>query len=69
MYLESGDLIALIIALGCSIAVVITSAVANARLTKSRDYWRQIAIMSDKDKELWFAPDCSCGNNQAHNVR
>ena len=49
MYLESGDLIALIIALGCSIAVVITSAVANARLTRQVKYWRDAYLTAEKD--------------------
>jgi hypothetical protein len=37
--LSSGDLIALTIALTSSIIVIITTAIANYRLTESRDYW------------------------------
>lgn len=48
MYLESGDLIAVVIALGTSIALMITSAVANARLTRQRDYWRQMAMYDNR---------------------
>jgi hypothetical protein len=52
MYLESGDLIAIIIALGTSIALMITSAVANARLTRQVNYWRQVAMYDNRtDKE------------------
>lgn len=69
MYLQPLDIVAITIALVAAVALIITSACANARLTKSRDYWRQIAIMSDDDKELWFAPDCSCESNQTHHVR
>lgn len=38
--LSSWDLVALTIALTSSLIVVITTAVANHRLTESRDYWR-----------------------------
>jgi hypothetical protein len=38
--LSSGDLIALTIALTSSIIVIITTGIANYRLTESRDYWR-----------------------------
>jgi len=38
--LSSGDLVALTIALTSSIIVIITTAIANHRLTESRDYWR-----------------------------
>ena len=41
MYLQVTDLIAIVIALGVSVTLVITSAVANARLTQSRDYYRK----------------------------
>ena len=38
--LSAWDLVALTIALTSSLIVVITTAVANHRLTESRDYWR-----------------------------
>ena len=38
--LEAWDLVALTIALTSSLIVVITTAIANHRLTESRDYWR-----------------------------
>ncbi len=38
--LSAGDLVALTIALTASLIVIITTAVANHRLTESRDYWR-----------------------------
>jgi len=38
--LTSWDLVALTIALTSSLIVIITTAVANHRLTESRDYWR-----------------------------
>ena len=41
--LSAGDLVALTIALTSSIIVIITTAIANHRLTESRDYWRDEA--------------------------
>jgi len=41
MYLSTMDILATIIALSVSITFVITTAIANARLTASRDEWRQ----------------------------
>jgi hypothetical protein len=38
--LTAWDLVALTIALTSSLIVIITTAVANHRLTESRDYWR-----------------------------
>lgn len=38
--LSAWDLVALTIALTSSLIVVITTAIANHRLTESRDYWR-----------------------------
>jgi hypothetical protein len=38
--LTTWDVIALTIALTSSLIVIITTAVANHRLTESRDYWR-----------------------------
>jgi hypothetical protein len=40
MYLSATDLVAIIIALGTSVTLVITSAVANARLTRSVQEYR-----------------------------
>ena len=38
--LSAWDLVALTIALTSSLIVITTTAVANHRLTESRDYWR-----------------------------
>lgn len=38
--LQAWDVVALTIALTSSLIVIITTAVANHRLTESRDYWR-----------------------------
>ena len=38
--LSASDLVALTIALTASLIIVITTAVANYRLTESRSYWR-----------------------------
>lgn len=40
MILSTWDMLALIIALGTSLTLIITSALHNARLTRSRDTWR-----------------------------
>lgn len=40
MFISVGDLFAIAIALGTATALVITSAVRNAQLTKSRDAYR-----------------------------
>mgnify|MGYP007090109855 FL=1 len=44
MYLSELDIIGISIALVLSIALIITSATANARLTRNRDYWRSEAL-------------------------
>ena len=41
MYLATTDLIAVVIALSTSITLIITTALANARITKSRNEWRK----------------------------
>jgi hypothetical protein len=38
--LSAWDLVAVTIALTSSLIVIVTTAVANHRLTESRDYWR-----------------------------
>ena len=49
--LSAGDLVALTIALTSSIIVIITTAIANYRLTESRDYWRAEALWyTEKDQ-------------------
>jgi len=60
MYLSNLDIVAITIALVSLMALVITSATANARLTRERDYWRQWAMYSDEEKSLITADDCSC---------
>lgn len=42
MYLTSWDLAGIILALVVSLTLVITTAIANARLTKNRNYWRSV---------------------------
>lgn len=42
--LSAGDLVALTIALTSSLIVIATTAIANYRLTESRNYWRDVAI-------------------------
>jgi hypothetical protein len=44
MYLSGYDIVALTIALVGAIALIITSASANARLTRQRNEWRDEAI-------------------------
>jgi len=41
MYLTTGDILAVIIALVVSVTLVITTVLANAKLTISRDEWRK----------------------------
>jgi hypothetical protein len=41
MYLTMLDMLAVMIALVVSVTLVVTTAIANARLTSSRDEWRQ----------------------------
>ena len=41
MYLNGWDLVALFIALSSSVILVVTTAIANARLTRSRDVYRK----------------------------
>jgi hypothetical protein len=41
MYLSTLDLLAVMIALVVSVTLVITTAIANARITIDRDYWRK----------------------------
>ena len=43
------DMLAVIIALGTACALIITTALANARLTRSRDEWRNYAIRACKE--------------------
>jgi hypothetical protein len=38
------DMLAVIIALTASITLLITTAIQNARLTRSRDEWRALAL-------------------------
>jgi len=38
------DLLAVIIALTASLTLLITTAIQNARLTRSRDEWRALAL-------------------------
>lgn len=55
MYLSDLDIVAISLALVLLMALVITSAVANARLTHDRDYWRRWAMYDDETKALFLA--------------
>lgn len=57
MYLRELDIVAITIALVSLMALVITSAVANARLTRDRDYWRRWAMYDDETKALILADE------------
>ena len=52
MYLSDLDIVAITIALVMLMALVITSAVANARLTRERNEWRQLAISYEREFPL-----------------
>lgn len=56
MYLTILDLVAIMIALGVSVTLVITTAIQNARITRystemkvSRNYWREAYWLAEKD--------------------
>ena len=49
------DMLAVIIALGVSMTLIITTAIQNARLTRSRDEWRGYAIQACRE----------CGNTRS----
>lgn len=53
--MSATDMLAVILALGVSMALIITSAIANARLTRSRDEWRSLAIQACRE----------CGNTRS----
>ena len=40
-------MVAVIIALGVSLTLIITTAIQNARLTRSRDEWRRLALEAE----------------------
>jgi hypothetical protein len=42
------DMLAFIIALGVSLTLIITTALQNARLTRSRDEWRRLALEAEQ---------------------
>lgn len=50
MYLTTGDLLAVMIALVVSVTLVITTALANAKLTVSRDEYRKAWLMEREAK-------------------
>lgn len=60
MYLSELDIIGISIALVSLMALVITSATANARLTRDRDYWRRWAMYDDETRSMITAKDCDC---------
>ena len=41
MYLSTWDMFAVIIALSVSLTLIVTTSVANARITRSRNEWRK----------------------------
>ena len=56
MYLSDLDIVAISIALVSLMALVVTSAVANARLTRERNQWRDDALwwnaIADENREI-----------------
>jgi hypothetical protein len=42
------DMLAFIMALGVSLTLIITTAIQNARLTRSRDEWRRLALEAER---------------------
>lgn len=44
------DMLAVIIALTASITLLITTAIQNARLTRSRDEWRALALEHERTR-------------------
>lgn len=42
------DMLAFIMALGVSMTLIITTAIQNARLTRSRDEWRRLALEAER---------------------
>jgi len=51
MYLSELDIVAVTIALVSLMALVITSATANARLTRQRDDWRDDALWATAEAD------------------
>ena len=51
MYITTSDMLAVMLALTISIVLVITTAVANYRMTARRDYWRDQynAFLEERD--------------------
>jgi hypothetical protein len=41
-------MLAFIMALGVSMTLIITTAIQNARLTRSRDEWRRLALEAER---------------------
>ena len=60
MYLQVTDLIAIVIALGTSVTLVITSAIQNARLTKSRNDYRQAYLQWNSILNDPRMTECEC---------
>lgn len=52
------DLVAVCIALAVSMGLVITTAVANARLTRSRDLWRADYMEASRKWATHLVPPC-----------
>jgi hypothetical protein len=51
MYLSTGDILAVMIALVVSVSLVITTAVANARLTRSVSEYRKAWLIAKQASE------------------
>jgi hypothetical protein len=64
MYLSELDIVAITIALVSLMALVITSATANARLTRDRNYWRRWAMYTDEEKALSLADERECSDSE-----
>ena len=52
-YLSTTDVLVIILALTVSITLIITTTIANAKLTMSRDYWRSECRDSAISADYW----------------
>jgi hypothetical protein len=64
VYLYPIEIVGITLALISLMALVITTAVANARLTRDRNYWRRWAMYTDEEKALSLADECECSESE-----
>jgi hypothetical protein len=60
MYLSSWDMFAVIIALSISLTLIVTTSVANARLTRSRNAWRKSYYQAYEIMRMESVHTCTC---------